>query len=163
LGRNAAGKERRLAGQQFVHRRADRIDIIRGRAGFAKELLRAHIKQCAASRIPSGNPSDGVGDCPGDAEVRYLELAAAVDQEIRGLEVAMYDAHLGMRIMQACFITQIFDRRPILPDDLRQKLQCGLSLKRFITSKPDNAHSALSKLPLQHISAKEFLSWLELD
>ena len=67
------------------------VDVGRGRHVLAAGLLRAQVAD-AAERL-AGQRQLRLGQGPRDAEVGDLHLAGHADQDVRGLDVAMDDAH----------------------------------------------------------------------
>ena len=78
--------ERALAGEELVEDEAERVDVAARRDLAAGELLGRHVgRRAGADRF--------TGDA-GEAEVGDADLAAAVEHDVRRLEIAMDDAAL---------------------------------------------------------------------
>ncbi len=80
------------AGQCLVEDDAERVDIRPRRDGLARDLLRAGVLGRPQDRPRGRRP--GVGRGAGDPEVGHACLAVVVDQDVRGLDVAVHDAVL---------------------------------------------------------------------
>ena len=87
---HARGAERRPAAQELVEDGPQAVHVGRGpdRLAVARGLLRGHVAGRAQDR-PGGGQRAVLGGPPRQAEIGDLRLAVAVDQDVRGLEVAM--------------------------------------------------------------------------
>ena len=100
--RYAGEFDRQPAGKQFVEHDAKGIGVAAhvDRVGVALGLFRAHIGERAEQAAGLGSER-GVGfafDEAGEAEIEHLGLAGLIDEDVRGLEVAVNDAALvGVR------------------------------------------------------------------
>ena len=81
-------RERRPERQQLVERQAQRVDVAAG-VGLAVEPLRGHVPQRADDVAGVGQVV--VGDRLGQAEVGDPDGPVEVEQQVRGLDVAVED------------------------------------------------------------------------
>ena len=91
--------ERRIAAEQLVGQRTERVHVVRGRGRLAVELLRTHRERRAAAR------RRGIARRSGEAEVREHGHAVFAKQHVGGLEVAMHQParmQLGKAVCNAC-------------------------------------------------------------
>ena len=93
-------KKRRLARDQFVERRAERVDIVRGLGRQALRLLRAHVNERAARRTLDADAADRVADAACDAEVGDFQFALQRRHQIGRLEIAVDDLCLPVRVVE---------------------------------------------------------------
>ena len=81
-----------MPGQQLVQDDAERVDVRRRRGLIAPGLLRAEVVDRAEGRPRQRHL--GLGDRPGDPEIRHLDPAIPVDHDVARLHVAMDDPAL---------------------------------------------------------------------
>ncbi|GDY22820.1 hypothetical protein LBMAG56_41670 [Verrucomicrobiota bacterium] len=91
---NVAFAKRRRAGEQFVQRGAEGINVVAGAGRCAVQLLRAHEGERAPAEVPLGFALVVLAEVYRDAEVGQLQLPGGADEHVGGLEVAMDDAFL---------------------------------------------------------------------
>ena len=82
--RHVGGVERAAAGEDLVEHQAERVDVAARRDLAAGELLGRHVGRRAGAQHFAGGA--------GEAEVGDPDLAAAVEHDVRRLEIAMDDA-----------------------------------------------------------------------
>ncbi len=105
LANDLAGRvasEWRLAGQRFVKRRAQAVDVgrCRHRLGAAAGLFRRHVGRRPHHRAGLGRRHPGIGPDPlGQSEVGHVRLVMLVEQDIRRFDIPMQDRPL-MSVME---------------------------------------------------------------
>src|SRR5437016_10872778 len=92
LSIHVSGIERWSAGQHLVKTGAQGINVVEVITAFAVELLRAHVKQSAAFAPIHRQHAHRVAQTASNAEVGDFQIAALIDHQIRGLEIAMNDS-----------------------------------------------------------------------
>ena len=92
--------KRRLAGEQLVNARAKRIDIVEMSAPLALELLRTHVRECAASAARHRYHAHRIAQAAGNPKVGHFELATLIHHQISRLEIAMDDVRVVVRVVE---------------------------------------------------------------
>jgi hypothetical protein len=82
--------ERGRAGEHFVHDAAERVDVGGGADGVAGGLFGGEVGSGAESHACLGK--FGAGEGFDDAKIGEAHVAPAVDHDVLGLDVAMYEA-----------------------------------------------------------------------
>ena len=95
-----AGIKGRLTCQQFVEAGAQRIDIVEMSAALAAELLRTHVRECAASAARHRYHAHRISQAARNPKVGHFELAALVDHQVGRLEIAMDDVRVVVRVVE---------------------------------------------------------------
>ena len=94
LGADEAGQgvgfERQLTGEDFIQHQAERVNIALDGDLFTGQLLRRHVGRSAVADFGTFDFSGQ----PGESEIGEEHLAAAIQHDVRGLQVAVEDALL---------------------------------------------------------------------
>jgi hypothetical protein len=84
--------ERVAAGRHLVQDAADRVQVNAGRDWLARQHLRCHVRGRAEDISRPRERRHGV-EVPDNAKVEDLKLVAGLQEQVRGLEVAVDDPH----------------------------------------------------------------------
>src|SRR4029450_1527176 len=92
--------KRRLAREQLVNARPQRIDVVEMSAPLAFQLLRTHVSECAASAAGLRYHAHRIFEAAGNSKIGHLEFAALIHHQIRWLKIAMDDVGVVVRVLE---------------------------------------------------------------
>jgi hypothetical protein len=86
------------AGQQLVQQQAQRVDVAGRGQRLVEQLFGTRVFRCQRHQAGARGAGNARVERLGDAEVEQLRVAAAVDEDVAGLDVAMNDQRAVHRI-----------------------------------------------------------------